>query len=46
MEKYGNLILIVLVWGAIFYFLVMRPNKKDKRNKNNYSILYMKEWKW
>ena len=28
MEKYGNLILIVLVWGAIFYFLVMRPNKK------------------
>src|SRR3712207_8943208 len=33
MEKYGNLILIVLVWGAIFYFLVMRPNKKRQKEQ-------------
>lgn len=33
MEKYGNLILIVIIWGAIFYFLVMRPNKKRQKEQ-------------
>lgn len=33
MEKYGNIILIVLIWGAIFYFLVMRPNKKRQKEQ-------------
>lgn len=29
--KYGSTGIIVLVWIAIFYFLVMRPNKKKQK---------------
>lgn len=33
MEKYTNIIFIVLIWGAIFYFLIMRPNKKKQKQQ-------------
>lgn len=31
--KYGSTGVIVLVWIAIFYFLVMRPNKKKQKEQ-------------
>ncbi len=31
--KYGSTGIIVLVWIAIFYFLVMRPNKKKQKEQ-------------
>lgn len=31
--QYGNLVMIVILWGAIFYFLVMRPNKKRQKEQ-------------
>ncbi len=29
--KYGSTGIIILIWVAIFYFLVMRPNKKKQK---------------
>ena len=33
MEKYTNVAFIVLIWGAVFYFFVMRPNKKRQKEQ-------------
>ena len=30
-SKYGNVVIIVIVWIAIFYFLIIRPNKKKQQ---------------
>lgn len=34
-QKYGSTIIIVLVWIAIFYFLILRPNKKKQKEQQN-----------
>lgn len=31
--KYGGMGLTFVVWIAVFYFLLILPNKKNKRNK-------------
>lgn len=33
--RYGSTIIIVLVWIAIFYFLVIRPNKKKQKQQQD-----------
>ena len=38
--KYGSTGIIVIVWIAIFYFLIIRPNKKkQKQQQDMYSAL-------
>ena len=38
--KYGSTGIIVIVWIAVFYFLIIRPNKKkQKKQQDMYSAL-------
>ena len=38
--KYGSTGIIVIVWIAVFYFLIIRPDKKkQKQQKHMYSAL-------
>ena len=31
--KYGSTGIIIVVWIAIFYFLIIRPNKKKQKHQ-------------
>lgn len=33
--RYGSTFIIIIIWILIFYFLVMRPNKRKQKEQQN-----------